>query len=718
MPGTSPRPPATLDDHETRGSLNARGSTLIGVLLLLVLLSILVGGAMMSLEALERARGSRSQIDQLDAAGRGAIEAMTRRLQSRASLRLGAIDAGDVAALNGDVASLPTTPGVLIDPVETGYRVVAVREQDPIPEDAEFLNLWTDQPRIRYSTTPRPQGQVASRTIEVEMRVRVTGPAETRRTLTRTVAVSRVSAYPYALYSHGTEAEFCSFTGGATIAGAVRVDGLAYFPGCAAGVTLIGTLEGRDGVRNDNPRNRILAEDGWLPLETWSRASAETGGTTLLGASAGHVRIPPAWGGTYQDRRRQDAALAGTGECADRLLACEANSYFAPGVTLQRTIIGASASVTISCGQAYNFSASCRPGVGAAVRYHPWPWAAALPAGLALADPSNPTRLWRGLLFDPRRESRCRATVAGNAYDTHRCPSNTFGWVLDLASLPPISGGLLYVRQAAIDPPGRAAAAAQEALVIRAGDRLAAPLTIVSDLPVFIVGSLNAERHSTWRGPPPLMVDAPRISVLPAEADVQLGLATGAPGWASVWDVVAPSGSGVASAIPLVATSNVTLYAVLRTKVCGRPGGVYQGGSLDQAPSAVGDWLAAEIRVVGAVEQSVESGLTAAQCQWLGAGFGDTPDFSTWEPPGTRTILYDPRLRHPAFVVPGSFLPDNLPGSGVAGAARRDAARQARATGGYGLLRVTQETGRREPRPAVVLPGSPALPPAPPPLSR
>jgi hypothetical protein len=269
-----------------------------------------------------------------------------------------------------------------------------------------------------------------------------------------------------------------------------------------------------------------------------------------------------------------------------------------------------------------------------------------------------------------------------------------------------------------VDPPGRAAAGAQEALVIRAAEQLAAPLTIVSDLPVFVVGSLNTARQAAWRGPPPLMIDAPRLTLLPAEADLQLGLAPGSAGWASVWDLVAPAGSTSPSALPLVAASNATLYAVLRTRVCGRPAGVYQGGVVDQAPSVIGDWSAAEVRVVGAVEQSEETGLTAAQCQWWGSGYGASADGSAWRVPGGRTILYDPRLQHPGFVVPGSFLPSNLPAGGVPGAALRDGARQGRATGGYGLLRITQATGRREPRASVPLPRDAAMPPAPAPLPR
>lgn len=698
------------DDEGLRAD---RGSALIGALLVVLLLGVLVGGALLNLEAAERTRGARNATDQLDAAGRGVIEIMTERLRGRASLRLGAIDAADVDALNAAVASLPVEPGTSLDPAETGFRIVAVREQDPIPEDAEVLDLWTDQPRVRYSSAPRPQGQTASRTIEIEMRVRVLGTAGTRRTLTRTAAVSRLAAHPYVLYSRGAQAELCSTTGGATIAGAVRVDALAYFPACSGAVTLMGTLDARDGTRNDDPDSGILSDDGWHRVQTWSRPAAETGGTAMLAASGGRVRIPPAAGGTYEDGRAQYGGVAGTGECADRTAACGGDGYFAPSVTLQRTAVGPSPAAGIACGQSYGFGASCQAALGPALRYHPWPWTAPVAPGVALPDPAAPGRLWKGLLFDPRREPRCTATVAGNVYQTHRCPSNTFGWLLDLGALPAVAGGLVHVRAAAVDPAGRAAAGAQEALVIRNAQWLAAPLTIVSDLPVFVVGSLNTARQAAWRGPPPLMIDAPRITLLPNEADLQLGLAPGAFGWASVWDLVPPAGSTTASALPLVAASNATLYAVLRTRVCGRPGGAYQGGAVDQAPAVLGDWASSEVRVVGAVEQSEDAGFSAAQCQWWGTGFGTSADGSPWRMPVSRTILYDPRLQHPAFILAGSFLPANLPSGGVPGAARRDATRQARATGGYGVLRITQATGRREARTTVPLAGLPPLPPAP-----
>ncbi|MBB4635985.1 hypothetical protein [Longimicrobium terrae] len=688
------------------------GSALIGALLVAILLSIVVGGAMLRLEAAERLRGAESAAAGLDAGGRGVIEAMTARLRARAALRLGALDEADVAALNADVASLAAPDGVTIDAAETGYRIVSVREEDQVPDDAELLDLWTDQPRDAYASAPRPQGQTASRTLEVEMRVRVRGAAGSRRTLTRAVAVSRIPAYPYALYSRGAP-ELCAGPGGATVSGAVRIDGLAYFPACAGPTTLIGTLDTRDGVRNDDPRNRFLTGDGSIPIESWSRLAAETGGTVLLASSGGRLRVPPAAGGTYEDGRQQEASFAGTGECADGPGACGGQGWFAPGASLQRTATGAAPGGAITCGQAYGFGGGCLAALGPAVRYHPWPWTAPVPAGVALPDPSTPGRLWKGLLFDPRREARCTATVGGHVYPTHRCPSNTFGWVLDLGALGPVEGGLVHVRAAAADPAGRRAAGAQEALVIRNAGRLAAPLTLVSEIPVFVVGSLNTEPHDAWRGPPPLMIDAPRITLVPAEADVQLGLGAGDLGWASVWDLVPPAGSTTPSALPLRSTRNATLYAVLRTRVCHRPGGDYQGGGLDQAPAVLGDWSEVEVRVAGAVEQSEDAGLSAAECRWWGAGYGAAADGSAWAPPAARTLLYDPRLGHPGFVVPGSFLPANLPSGGVPGAARRDEVRQARATGGYGVMRITRQTARRVPRPAVRAMQAALLPPSP-----
>lgn len=698
--------------------LGEQGSVLIGAVILALLLAVLIGGTMLQLEAAERARGARTQLHVLDAAAGTAIETMTQRLRARAALRLGAIDEADIAWLNAQNPSLPA-PGASLVPAESGFRIVSVREQDPIPEDAEPLDVWTDQPRLRYSAIPRPQGQTAARTIEVELRARVQGP-DARRTLTRTVAISRLQPHPYAIYFSGNNAEFCQTAPGAeaAVAGAVRIDAFATFGNCNSRLTLLGTLEARDGIASDNPaQNRFASGSGSVAIPSQARINAVTTGTALLAASGGHARIPSAWGGSYERSRAQDDQLAGTGECSDRGGACGTSGYFAPGVAVYRHVHGAHGAFQAECGQAYGSGSGCVADVAAALQYHPWPWTTGQPTATAVPDPnpSSGRHWWRGLLFDPRREGRCTATMGTTSYSTHRCASNTYGFVLSLRALPAVQGGVLHVRSGVANV-WSAVAGAQEALVIRDAEFLAGPLTLISDLPVFIVGSLNTTRHLAWRGPPPLMIDAPRITLLPAEADVQLGLAPGTTGWSSLWDVVEPEGSGTPSALSLTASANVTLYAVLRSRMCGRPWGTFTGDVLAHSPAVLGNWIGAEVRVVGAVEQTEDTNLSPAQCRWLGTGYGTTSDGSAWTEPIRRTVLHDPRLLHPSFRVPGSYLPANIPPAGVPGTANRTPARQAFTTGGYGVARITQETGRRSPRPSVALRPLPSLPPAPPAL--
>lgn len=685
------------------------GSAVIMAVFVAMILALLVGGTFLHLSAAQHGRGARTRTQTLDAAATGAIEVMTERLLARAQTRLGWVTPADLAALDAAAAAIPVTAPATL--AEAGYRVVAVRDLDPLPEDADPLAVWTDQPRLTYDQTPRAAGQTAARTVEVEIRARVTGPAGTQRTFTRTVAISRLQAHPYAMYTAGGMAEFCARAlPGTTIAGSVRVDGTAAFYDCPGTQSIVGTLEARDQVANYNTAtNRILSQSGWISIPSYTREAAEGAGTAILASTEGRVRLPAAWGGTYEPSRFQDASLAGTGECADRAGACGGRGYFAPSAAIQHVGGGA---LQITCGPAFGFTSLCQDSVAPAVRYRAWTAASA--PGTAGPDPAQPTRLWRGLIFDPRRESWCTATVAGNTYSTHRCPSNAYGWVLDMAALRPLRGGILYVAAAAVDPPGRAAAGAQEVLVIRNAATLSAPLTIVSDLPVYVVGSFNTTRHTGWRGPPPAMIDAPRITALPAEADEQLGLAAGAAGWASVWDLVPPAGSAAPSALPLAAAQSVTYFAVLRTQACVRPEGVYVGGAIDHAPAPLGDWSRAEIRLVGAAEVSLVAGATAAACQLAGTAFGVAADGSAWQPPLARSVLYDPRLASPTFRVPGSYLAENLPVGGVVGASNRTPARQANATGGYGVARITRQTARRTPRPAIAaFPALPTLPPAP-----
>ena len=74
-------------------------------------------------------------------------------------------------------------------------------------------------------------------------------------------------------------------------------------------------------------------------------------------------------------------------------------------------------------------------------------------------------------------------------------------------------------------------------------------------------------------------------------------------------------------------------------------------------------------------------------------------------------MIYDSRLLNPAFKVPGSYLPANIPSAGVAGASLRTPARQAAATGGFAVMRIARQTARRTPRSAITLPAAPVLPP-------
>jgi hypothetical protein len=411
--------------------------------------------------------------------------------------------------------------------------------------------------------------------------------------------------------------------------------------------------------------------------------------------------------------------IAGTGECRDLAGECAGNSFFSPSVTIQRTTSGTSTAYAVTCGAAYSYTSICNAAVASAISYRPWPFSSVPTAGLAVPDPAAPTRLWRGLFPDGRSHTRCTATVGSNTFRTHRCPTNSYGYTLDLAALPALAGGVLFVR-AASNTALAASAGATEVLLLRNGARLNGPLTVVSEIPVAIVGSLNTTPASAWRGPPPLMIDAPHITVLPAEADEQLGLAPGASGWAAVWDSVGHAGSATPSALPITALSNATIYGVLRARTCSSRDGRYFGGTWESTPAALGDWSRAALHVIGAIETQDQPAAPAAACAALGTPvpgpYGGPPADRTPAPgPISRSLVHDPRLLHPHFQIPGSWLSANIPPTGVPGAPSRTRARQAHAIGGTTLVRITQETGQRTPRPAIPLPpaGLMPLPPAP-----
>lgn len=713
------------EDHggQVDRSDGERGSALIATLVLVVALGLIVGGTLMASTLGERERIARLGVSRAEVAATAALDIMSERVRAAAQLRLGNLSAADLAALDAalrdDDAGLPDELDAPIVLDETGYRLVRVRENVVLGEDAQLLDVWTEQPRVGYTSVPRPHGLVAGRVLDVEVFARARTPDGQQRTVSRTLAIGRFMPHQHALYHAGGTAELCaSESPASSIGGSVRIDGAAYLADCAHPVRYAGAIEARDGVTAANPaRHTLVTRDEAMELGSWDRASVAANPQPMLLATRGTVRIPAAWGGTFEETRLQEGEVAGTGECADRVLACGGRGYFAPALTVR---YDGATGLLVSCGPACPGGAPPFP--AGTFGYKVWPFAGPVAPGVALPDPDDPDRLWRGLFPDGRRERRCDATLHGVSFRTHRCPTSAYGVTLDLALLPVVPGGVLHVRAAAVPSSGAAATGAPEVLLIHNADTVQGPLSIVSDLPVAIVGSLNSRRHSGWRGPPPLMIDAPRILLLPEDAREQVGFPVGEPGWSSVWDSVPPSGSTEPSALPITATRNVSIYAVLRTGACSSRGGGYFGGSWEGTPALLGDWSRVSLKVVGAVEAVDDAGATAAGC--LAAGGivpgsrgGIAPSGTPNPGPASRTLVHDPRLLHPDFRVPGSYLPANIPASGVPGnteARTRD--RQASASGGTIAVWVVRESAARGPRAAVALTPLPPLPVAPSPL--
>lgn len=173
---------------------------------------------------------------------------------------------------------------------------------------------------------------------------------------------------------------------------------------------------------------------------------------------------------------------------------------------------------------------------------------------------------------DARREARCTATVGGNTYRTARCPTNVYGFRIDLGALPAVNGGMLSIRRASRQASGANPSGAQEIVLLTNTRRLAGSLTIHSEVPIYLEGSFNTAFQAPFNGPPPAIIQAPRIVVLPNESPWQLQTS-------SVWDSV-PHMAGPATAMPLRAESNVSVYAVLRSGFCGTVEGRYFGAAI------------------------------------------------------------------------------------------------------------------------------------------
>jgi hypothetical protein len=219
------------------------------------------------------------------------------------------------------------------------------------------------------------------------------------------------------------------------------------------------------------------------------------------------------------------------------------------------------------------------------------------------------------------------------------------------------------------------------------GRALAGPLTIHSEIPVYVAGSFNTIAHPAYNGPPPAKIHAPRVVVLPNEAMRQLQTS-------AVWDSVPPAGSSEPVALPLRAESNVTLYAVIRSGYCRSAGGQYFGGVWEGVPAVLGDWGGAGLRIVGAVEARGAT-LSLAQCAAYGTPLGAMPPSGTptVQPP-SRTVLFDERLLHPAFQPPGGWGHRNVVYTGSAAVPGRTYERQLRAVGGTVVVRRVHDDRR------------------------
>lgn len=694
-----------------------RGSALIWVLGFIVTLGIVISASQFLARMAERQMYARNSVSRAELAAASAVETLTDRVRATVGDRLGNVSWPDLLAINIQALSLPhsletTGAQVQADTALTGVRIVDVRDGEVIPHDEKILGAWTHQPRVTYSAIPDVGGSVAARTIELEVYATAYGPREGRRMVTRRLAISMIAPFQHAIYTEG-DAEFRTQESGGLVGGPVRVDGTAVFGASQALTYYVGGIEARDGITTVGATHLVggtTYTSGVPSLASLTRSGAENNPQSMLAPWQGRVRIRPSVGGALATGRMQSSLVAGSGECLD-LNGCGGASSFRPSFTLRRLTTGRGTEYSVTCGEAYHDDGvyNCAPAAGApGIRYHPWPFTAPVPSGRAMADSSNPGRIWKGLFPDFRRETPCDASaIVGKPYATFRCPTNAFGFVIVGDSLPAINGGLIAIRRSAVPNP----VGAPEVVLIRKASRLAGPLTIVSEVPVVIWGSFNVN------DPKPAMISAPRITVMPNETEAQLQTSM-------AWDFVPGEGETTPSVVPVTARSNVTLYAVLRAGYCRTIGTAYFGGSWEGLPAAYGDWSAASLRVAGAVEGYDQTSAGAAACSAYWAPLGVVqPGGMRLPAPFNRSVLFNRRLLFPAGQPPGSWHWDNFDfmNTPAPGTATRTRSRQVNAFGGITVLRQLQdlrpippaERGstlrptRRTSAPAYSLPGVP-----------
>jgi hypothetical protein len=704
----------TRTDSEAR-LLCRRGFTINGVLILILVATVVLSTTVFLNVAEERSAGAAARRARLAAAAEGVVAEMQERILARAQQVSGALWDSDLAVMNASaVLDIELAdPQLEFDQPRSGWRVIEIRENERIPHDEVPLATWTDQPRLSYAGVPPIGGLVAARTLVIAVYATVRDRDGAAYRVRRDLAISQIPAHQHALYAAG-DAELCaSATANSAISGPVRVDGTLLALSCAHIIRYTGGIDARDGIEVASPASHfVVGSDGQLPLATVSRAQAESDPLASLRPSGGRVRVPAALGGPVGPGRLSSAAIAGSGECDDvpaaGSLTCGGAARYFPSVQLQRATSGAGGEFTATCGAAYE-GEGCAD-VLAAVTYLPWPFPGPQLAGVAAPDPASPALPWRGLLPDARREPRCNATIGGTTFRTARCPTNLYGFRIDLGAMPAVAGGVLSIRRAAGQAAGANPSGAQEIVLLMNGTSLAGPLTIHSEIPVYVAGSFNTAFRAGYNGPPPAKIHAPRIVVLPNEAASQLQTS-------AVWDSVPRAGSTTPAAAPLRAETNVTITAVLRSGYCQTRDGQYFGGVWEGIPAVLGDWRSAGLRIIGAVE-AAEGPDTSADCSTFATPLGTTPSGTPTTQPASRSILYDDRLLHPYFQPPGGWGYGNVAYSGASAVPGRTYARQLRATGGTVAVRRVRDTMRGFPPipPGVPIRAPGAYPAAPLPL--
>lgn len=700
------------------------GSALLTTLLVLVALGTIVSASFAIGTLADRAREGQLRAERTENEANNLVDLMTDHFAVVAGMELGEITEADIAALNSDLPALAATNGIVIDTARSGYRIIQVLDTLRIPHDEKMLAVWPHQPRRSYAGTPPLGGMVASRTIEVELFATVFDSLGARRYASETLGISQIPPFQEALYTDGP-AELCANQGAALIGGPIRSEGTMHFMACDYAINYHGSIATNDDIVVDAGAAHFLfspdydTPSGSKPLETLTRAAVEINPAAALKPWQGRVVISPAVGGELGAGRLQSDSIAGAGECIGT--GCAANSYFSPSLTYQRTTSGSAATFAVSCGVAWNGS-DCTSAATDFVSYLPWPFASAPAPGLSAEFPANSGDLWEGLFPDPRREGKCSATIGGNSWETFRCPTNPYGFVLDLSDLPNVPGGLINIKKAINQVVGANVSGMQEVVLLRNGRSISQPLTIVSEIPVWIEGNLNVMPTSAaLGGPPPLMIQAPRIGLLPDRA-----LSEQIPS-SSIWDEATPIAGSVSETLPLKARDNVTVYAVLRTGYCRTIGGAYFGGSYESIPAVVGDWSDVALRIVGSIQATDETNNGVNYCSsWAAPTNEPLPGGSSSmvRQPLSRHLVFDPRLLDTSdrsglrFQPPGSYSSANTPESGYPGS-DRSRSRQTGAFGGYTALRLLKpkSSGLPQITPAEVsIPEAPTMPEENPPL--